>query len=362
MSISTRKDLTNFFQSSLEKSSDIEQEKDEEDLPLKTLKSYIIESNLIRMPQLKIKGININFKDTKDNTLKIMNASDGTNKAKFFGDFLDKRFLIFYSFDNTKFTDKIINSMVSAPKSNFDYPWFFNSFMKRTGEYGGNESFSVKFENEFVRDGKEINNVDKLSMRLWGGNGIKIIDELDTTSLNRGLSLSNIGIKFGSDGSFIKENISFNGKFTLLNGTSINEHFHLLTKIKSEYGKIVQKIESNRIEYTLSGEKVNIVGEPIFIEFNEEIEDLKYFIKVLTSSTKPFRLWGINQFIEKDYVSTKGIDLHTGDKIDMDITKNWMRIYLPNGSCGNVITRLLTNIQHYFDSKSKLFIGEEEIK
>ncbi len=81
----------------------------------------------------------------------------------------------------------------------------------------------------------------------------------------------------------------------------------------------------------------------------------------LLSSTKPFRLWGLKRQINKDYYKAVCVDLHTANKLTMEASPEWIRIYLPYGACGNTVLRLLTNIQQYYDSGAKLVVGDEVI-
>lgn len=362
--IQTRKEMTSYFQSCLVKSSkDNLQDIEEEEIPSKSLKSYIIESNTI-LDKISLKNFEVSIDDTKDSTLKSIKVSNKDNEeVKFYADLLDRRFFILHSVGESKITDSFIHALITQRSSYFDFPWFFNEFMDKTSLLGANESFTVKFRNEFLQGNEDISDIGKFSMRFWGNNGKKRLDEINkNTSLKTGTALSNVGIKIGDSSSFIKENISFSGRFAAIQGNSINEHFSVLNKLKSLYSQVINKVESNALKYSIFGEKVSITGEPMIISFDKEIKDIKFFVKILTSSKVPFRIWGIPEFIEDDYISVSGIDLHTGDKIDFELTKKWMRIYLPEGSCGNIITRLLTNIQHFFDSNAKLLISGEQIK
>lgn len=367
MQIQTRRDLGKYFQSCIDKTSKEDIQVDEEELPLTSLKSYIIESNLKFVNQLnevKLKDFNIRFLDTKDSTLKIISVNDKHNKKiKFFGDLLDKRFWVFYSLDNSQLTDRFIDTLITQQRSNFDYPWFFNEFMNRIGDLGRNESFSIRFRNEFLKNNGELSEIKRLSMRFWGSDGRKILSQLNEgTNLGKGIALSNMGVKIGDKDSFVNDNINYKGRFTLISGNSINEHFHLVNTIKSFYAKTIQLIESNSISYLVRNDKVRVDGNPLILEFSEEIDDLKFFVDTITSSRIPFRIWGVPEFLSKDFVSINGIDLHTGDKINLEINRNWMKIYLPENSCGNTVARLFANVQHFFDSKTKLLLGDEELK
>jgi hypothetical protein len=48
------------------------------------------------------------------------------------------------------------------------------------------------------------------------------------------------------------------------------------------------------------------------------------------------------------------VDLHTGDALDLELTPFFVRVYLTSSSCGNVLARLLTNLQHYHDARVEL--------
>jgi len=363
LNIKTRKDLTNYLQACLVKKVPEESEIDEEDLPTKSLKSYIIESNIPNIENLPLDKFEVKVLSTKDDTIKIVSVihKETRQKLRFYVDTLDKRFVVFHSADESKLTDKFIESLILKDSSALDYPWFFNGFMDNISKLGSNESFSVKFKNEFYNMEKELAEIKRFSMRFWGNDGRKTLNQLgEVDSLKKGISLTNMGIKIGED-LFINDNVNYNGRFTAISGNSVREHLYLINKIKTLYRDIINKIESSSIEYIHGESKVSMIGEPIIIKFSKPILDVKTFANILTSSKKPFRLWGICDFLLEDYVAVNGIDLHTGDKIDFEISKNWMRLYLPKGSCGNVVARLLTNIQHSFDSNAKMIIGGEDL-
>jgi hypothetical protein len=72
---------------------------------------------------------------------------------------------------------------------------------------------------------------------------------------------------------------------------------------------------------------------------------------------KPFRLFGLYSRSDDNRVDVEAIDLHTGDPLSVEITPQWMRVYLPRGSCGNVVARLFTNLQHALHSDIELITG-----
>jgi hypothetical protein len=44
----------------------------------------------------------------------------------------------------------------------------------------------------------------------------------------------------------------------------------------------------------------------------------------------------------------------------MRLNSDAIRLYLPQGTCGNTMTRLYTNLQHYYDSQVTLISGSGE--
>jgi len=87
-----------------------------------------------------------------------------------------------------------------------------------------------------------------------------------------------------------------------------------------------------------------------------QVKNLDQFISYIISSKKPFRLWGLKTKLDNGYYKVKGIDLHNGDKYTLEVTPDWMRLYLLEGACGNTALRLFVNIQRYYDSSAKIIM------
>jgi hypothetical protein len=68
----------------------------------------------------------------------------------------------------------------------------------------------------------------------------------------------------------------------------------------------------------------------------------------LTASREPFRLWGLAS-VRRGIAEVEAVDLHVGQTLQLDIGSRWMRVYLYEGSCGNTVARLVSNLQHRFD-------------
>lgn len=119
-------------------------------------------------------------------------------------------------------------------------------------------------------------------------------------------------------------------------------------------------IENNSIDIYSVQNGFRFSGQPMTILLTKEIENLEFFLDQLLSSKSPFRLWGICKFLKKNFIKINAVDLHTGHELNLEMTPEWIRIYLPKGSCGNTVLRLFTNIQHFYDSDAILEGVENE--
>lgn len=144
-------------------------------------------------------------------------------------------------------------------------------------------------------------------------------------------------------------------------GTSISGHLLTVALVLDAYARVIQQIET---DYALGwvpahGGLVHR-GEPLVFRFpaDAEIIDLMEFAGSVFSSKLPFRLFGIPHNATDRRLDVEAIDLHTGDPLSFEITREWMRVYLPRGSCGNIIARLYSNLQHAMSANVTLTVGE----
>ncbi|MDP3441259.1 MAG: hypothetical protein Q8T08_00220, partial [Ignavibacteria bacterium] len=160
---------------------------------------------------------------------------------------------------------------------------------------------------------------------------------------------------FSTEDGYVKENISREGQFTLTKGNSIDSHLLAVDNIKIQYESIIQTIENDyRINVTTSDNGYNVKGTYSVIKLERKIENLKVFLDRLLSGNKPFKIFGLPNNVTDNYANVFAIDLHTNHKFNMEITPDAIRVYLYKNSCGNVLTRLMTNLQQFYDAQITL--------
>jgi hypothetical protein len=351
-------DLRSSLEAIIDKSDDTEDERNFKN----KIKTYIIESNLPKDITNQLKG-DFLLSDTYDKTLKILKARAKDNIFReFYLDIADNRFWKLYSLHDSSTSESVIRNLVERNFSMLDYLWLPSTLLEKYMGFGTETGFSLKFKNKFGILAKE-NKIDDMSMRFWGGNAKKIIEGLRRNEpIEKGISLSSIGLNHSVEGGFSKENISYFGRFTLMKGNSIDSHFNLVEKVKSDYSNMLRSLESNyRIDFEKNDYGLKLKGGPLYIEFGEELERLNDFVEVLFSSQYPFRLSGMIKKEDDFFYRVNGIDLHSNDLVNFEITPDRMAIYLNHNSCGNVITRLVANMQMYMTYKIKL-VGEDDCR
>lgn len=322
------------------------------------LKTYVIESNI---SDINSQSLNGQFKviNTSDKSLKILKtAFNGKSPLSFYLDVSDSRFWKLHSLYDSKITEDMIRKIVESNNSKLDYLWLSSNLLEKYMKLGKNNGFGVKFKNQFSNEENE-EEIKNISMRFWGGGAKDVIDDLKLNPrLVKGISISSIGIKHSVEGGYSNENIASFGRFTMMKGDSIDSHFNLIEKIKTDYSDKLNLLELSRFSVEKNKVGLKCTGNPLYIDFDKSQENLGILVDKMVSSTKPFRLSGIKQKENDSFYRVFGIDLHTNHLVNLEITPDWIAIYLSHNSCGNVVTRLLSNIQSHLTSQVKL-VGED---
>lgn len=327
------------------------------------LKSYLIESNRPDVNSAVENAIEepIEVNDTRDDGFYVVKTQIKDKTRIFYLDKLDDRFWSIHTTEKSAVSDKFTKKIVFPRFTGLDFPWLSNNFLEditRKNEVKFNR-FSLSYEDEFVVEDEEPD-VGSLSMRLWGETAGNVLRTLKSNEeLQNSTSLSSVGIRREFNGSVLLDDIKYEGKFTG-RGDTVDGHLFQVNEVKDDYKDILTRIESEfALKYSSRDAGVSMDGSPITIKFSKKIEDVEKFAGILFSSKKPFRLWSVFNKISDNYYSCSAVDMHTGDKLDIEISENMMRIYLPKDCCGNVVMRLFTNIQQHYDSNCQIW-GEQD--
>ncbi|MDA6106709.1 hypothetical protein OSJ96_25370, partial [Escherichia coli] len=73
---------------------------------------------------------------------------------------------------------------------------------------------------------------------------------------------------------------------------------------------------------------------------------------------EPFKIYGEIKRVSEERVHIYGVDLHLWQNVVLDLSTEEFILFLPKGTCGNTIHRLVTNIQRFLDPQIDVFIGD----
>jgi len=203
-----------------------------------------------------------------------------------------------------------------------------------------------------------------MHLRLWGDGAGSVLKALQKSgAFPHSLALSSVRVKFwlkNYEDEAVIDNVTYDGKTTAL-GKSFASHTNLITKSYSEYAHSIKRIE-DELSIRFKGEDgvFGLEGHPIVITLSRELKDARVFVSKVFSSSLPFRLWGMSELYEDGFARVYAVDLHIGHKLTFEIGKDFIRIYLPPGTCGNSIARFYTNLQQHYDSRAVISGGKYE--
>lgn len=102
-------------------------------------------------------------------------------------------------------------------------------------------------------------------------------------------------------------------------------------------------------------------GAPVVLRFSEPLTDAvfeQWVDSIFRRKHNRFRLWGNPISMGRRKVHVYGVDRHVWQPIDLELTPTHVTALLPQGTCGNTIHRLVTNIQRFVDPAVQVWIGE----
>lgn len=140
-----------------------------------------------------------------------------------------------------------------------------------------------------------------------------------------------------------------------------------VTQLYAQATQLIEKIMWMQVDSVnlKDGEAISLRGSPLVLEFSQSLssETFQNFIAVTFERGRgPLRLWGNPIWLSENKVHIYGIDLHLWQRIYFEISPRRMIVILPEGTCGNTVHRLMTNIQRYVDPGVKMSVGDVDYR
>lgn len=324
---------------------------------LRELRSYVLETNGGYKKEGLVGSMKWSIGDTGVDKLKILHVEYDGSIHEAFMETSDSRFCVLHTNERSEITSMIVDMFTDGWSHSFDRMWMHHSMLEAVVKKAGNSfmGFGAKYSDELHRKAEEdgsASEIEDINLTINGSMASKIEQIMhDAERLKNAIAYNKLRIMRGeadNPDKYASDDVTSMGYFAMKHGKSVLDHLDLVRISKDMYANVVSGIEEYRLGARQADGKHIVKGKTIDVIFKKPIPDLQLFIRRVFSAAKPFRLWGLESKLEDGYFDVLGVDLHTSDPMNFEITEDFMRIYLSEGSCGNTVLRLLTNLQQYY--------------
>lgn len=155
--------------------------------------------------------------------------------------------------------------------------------------------------------------------------------------------------------------IYFNGKITN-RSDSFLEHRQNVVFLADRYQKMTETIESALWSKEIETESFGrtVFGVPFEIRYHEPLSDdtFESLISALRRKNNKLRLSGFYNRLGPTKVHLNGIDRHLWQPVWLEFTARRIVGILPSMSCGNIVNRMVANVQRLVDPELSVWVGD----
>ncbi|MFQ5537602.1 MAG: hypothetical protein ACE5GJ_09145 [Gemmatimonadota bacterium] len=372
------------------------------------LKSYLVESHptaggsprsreerfqFLRDGIGPLRGVASETEDARLFTFDIPLEGDDQEPISFVADMEDDRYWTLHTVSSTAIADRLVERLVTE-RPFLDSAWFPGRYLTAFTRRGKLFKVSVRFNDKLLHASVPVGRY-QLGIRFSDagnagyfeapsaqvkpppteeevGQSVSLtlrdhihlregLSELDGTRyLRNSINVNRAEMRYCWNGlaeEFSNARIYSWGKITG-SGTSAGAHLDLLRQLRRDYRTRVENVERR---LGLRTREKRVSGQPINITFRT-VPFFENFVFNLFSGSKPFRLTGTPQFRKRDYAVVAALDLHSRQPLRFEITPSYMTVALREGSCGNSIARLYTNILEHLDAGAVIYGGDRNAR
>jgi len=323
-----------------------------------SVKTYLLEAHACDAPTrdplafLKTAGakLGLEVEETGDRDLFRLNAQGDD----YWCDTSMGRFWRMHTTVAVENADKVRDALVAASPW-LDNVWLPPSLLEELPEKTASElqTFSLSHDRTLLHpSAAPPADFDYVSMRVWASRAAETLRKLRQAEVfPHGVSIRSVKLRADTDSGsdeFCVSEYFHNGKVTVT-GNSFDVHTNLVVNVVRLYRSLVEKIER---EFALGydTDQVRLNGNPVVVPVEWTLSDLEYAVSRMFASVEPFRLWGLPEKVADDHYRARAVDLHVGQTLTVDVTRQNVVIQLPRGTCGNTVVRFLAALQFHVNS------------
>lgn len=316
-------------------------------------KTFVMEVHDAHHPEEALRKIFADcvIQPTEDRFLFTVKAVD----TEFTVDCLEERFWSFHSVSPVSAARGLLKSAVSR-RRDLDFVWLPSAHLSAI-QLGASPSWiKTDFRGRSLLPDTAVQD---LSVTVRGREAQPLLDLIASNpDFPYAVSVSRLGVdladpEIGSVSEAVDRYALFVAK-----GDSFGLHQSVVSSVVANYRRLVEAAEALAMSFTaiddfehrhedLGGGQYR--GGPIELQFSRPLDDVDLFLDGLLSSREPFRLWGLASDIGDNYSEIEAVDLHVGQRFRLEVSPEYLRIFLRDGGCGNTVARLVSNLQHHVD-------------
>lgn len=283
--------------------------------------------------------------------------------GEFLVDGLDQRFWSFHTVMPSAYAASWLRDRVESRRDT-DWMWLPSAHLRHVAPAALSHRVRTEFDSGRLAGSDDA--AQDLRVQLTGSHADRLLDEIAAMPQYRhAVSFHSIEVIMDDTHlGALREAVKRSGLFVAY-GEDFVHHAQFVRTVVGRYANLINAIESLALDFSHqpnseagargpapeTGDFVgaSFSGTPIGVRFSRQITDLTGFCDELFSARAPLRLWGRPEMVEGCAI-VEAVDLHVGQRLGMEIGRDWMRVYLTTGSCGNTVARLVSNLQARFDS------------
>lgn len=300
------------------------------------------------------------LRETGDATLFVLTmtieAEGGREDAGFWIDVANPRFWLLHSKTKAKPTTLAMRRLI-AHNPHLDVAWLPRHQMRRVQHNYNPFGFRLGFDERLFYQGRDVAELQEPTHKLAvehagvGAEGMYALLEGNQLT-RRAMAVAEVAFWESGDAGTQLMRLGRDGRLQS-QGPSLDSHLGAAHRLLTSYERFVRDLENQfalRVSESDTGDVV-IEGRPLSVEAAKpEGFEFEQLVQRLLSGVEPFRLLGSVEWRDEDLAWVEAVDLHTSTPVRLDLTPQWIRMYLRAGLCGNTLARFVTNLQRSYNA------------
>ncbi|WP_433498327.1 hypothetical protein ACQP1K_26125 [Sphaerimonospora sp. CA-214678] len=311
-----------------------------------------------------------------DSSERMYRVTDATHRGIAVIERIGDRYLTLYTLLPADNSDPLVRKAV-AVNPMLDHLWLSSQTFQVLWQHvrasnSGRRYGKITFEHESVYDYPELEPEEDDQIRFdeeRRASRFTMVDRLDVINENMVplrqtyaplASITHLRIPASARGG---HDLYYDGKVTN-RSDSFLDHRAAILNVVDMYSRLTASVEeklwvsSHQDDggYTLN----NAVAELVFSQPLREDTFRRWIINLFNSRRNRFRISGFVTWLSDTKVHANAIDQHLWQPIILEITTKHLVAVLPEGTCGNTVNRLVSNVQRFVDPNVRAYIGDSE--